>query len=258
MKYIEGESRNQQSMLPNCLDDYIAEDNPVRVIDAFVDGLDMETLGFNRSEPAETGRPAYDPRDLLKLYIYGYFNKIRSSRKLRRECSRNIELFWLLGKLQPDFRTIADFRKDNSKALQNTFRAFGKICLKLKLYQKELLAIDGSKIRAQNSKDNCYNAETLEKKLAHIDGKISEYLSQMDKEDREENVVEQSPEAIKAALEELILRKEKYQGYLTELLERGETQLLTTDPEARRMHSKDGFHCCYNVQTAVDSGSQGY
>lgn len=255
MKYIEGESRNQQSMLPNCLDDYIAEDNPVRVIDAFVDGLDMETLGFNRSEPAETGRPAYDPRDLLKLYIYGYFNKIRSSRKLRRECSRNIELFWLLGKLQPDFRTIADFRKDNSKALQNTFRAFGKICLKLKLYQKELLAIDGSKIRAQNSKDNCYNAETLEKKLAHIDGKISEYLSQMDKEDREENVVEQSPEAIKAALEELILRKEKYQGYLTELLERGETQLLTTDPEARRMHSKDGFHCCYNVQTAVDSGS---
>jgi transposase len=255
MKYIEGESRYQKNMLPDNIDDFVDEENPVRVIDAFVDGLDMEALGFRRYEPAETGRPAYDPRDLLKLYIYGYLNKIRSSRKMKKECYRNVELFWLLGKLRPDFRTIADFRKDNPKALQNTFRAFGKICLKLKLYQKELLAIDGSKIRAQNSKDNCYNAETLEKKLAHIDEKISAYLSQMDKEDRDENVEEQSPEAVKAAVEELTHRKEKYQGHLAELLESGETQLLTTDPEARRMHSKDGFHCCYNVQTAVDSGS---
>ena len=255
MKYIKGESRTQKSMLPDSIDDYVDEENPVRVIDAFVDGLNMETLGFLRFEPAETGRPAYDPRDLLKLYIYGYLNKIRSSRKLKKECLRNVELFWLLGKLQPDFRTIADFRKENPKAIQNTFRAFGKICLKLKLYQKELLSIDGSKMRAQNSKDNCYNAETLEKKLAHIDEKISAYLSQMDNEDRDENAEEQSPEAVKSAIEELTNRKEKYQGHLAKLLKSGETQLLTTDPEARRMHSKDGFHCCYNVQTAVDSKS---
>lgn len=255
MKYIEGEDRNQQSMLPECIDDYVGEENPVRVIDAFVDGLSMETLGFRRSEPAETGRPAYDPRTLLKLYIYGYLNKIRSSRKLMQECDRNIEVFWLMGKLQPDFRTIADFRKDNTKAIQNTFRAFGKICLKLKLYQKELLAVDGSKVRAANSKENCYNAETLEKKLKHIDEKIGAYLARLDNEDKEEGADEQSPEAVKAAINELKQRKEKYQGYLTELLESGETQLLTTDPEARRMHSKDGFHCCYNVQTSVDSGS---
>ena len=255
MKYIEGENRYQTNMLPNNIEDYVDEENPVRVIDAFVDGLDMEALGFLRFEPAEMGRPAYNPRDLLKLYIYGYLNKIRSSRKLMKECGRNVELFWLIGKLQPDFRTIADFRKDNAKALQNTFRAFGKICLKLKLYQKELLAIDGSKIRAQNSKDNCYNAEVLEKKLTHIDQKIAEYLDLMDKTDREELEEEPSAETIKTAINELTHRKEKYQGYLAELEKSGETQLLTTDPEARRMHSKDGFHCCYNVQTAVDSGS---
>jgi transposase len=255
MKYVEGESRKQQSMLPDCIDDYVGEENPVRVIDAFVDGLEMEKLEFGRTEPAETGRPPYDPRDMLKLYIYGYLNRIRSSRKLMKECGRNIELFWLMGKLQPDFRTIADFRKDNKKAIQNTFRAFGKICLKLNLYQKELLAVDGTKIRAVNSKDNCYNEEVLKKKLAHIEEKIAEYLNQMEEADNDESKEEQCPEKVKAAIEELKHRKEKYQGYLTQLQESGETQLLTTDPEARRMHSKDGFHCCYNVQTSVDSGS---
>jgi transposase len=255
MKYIEGESRTQQTMLPDCIDDYVGGDNPVRVIDAFVNGLDMEALGFNRSEPADTGRPPYNPCDLLKLYIYGYLNRIRSSRRLMKECGRNIELFWLIGKLRPDFRTIADFRKDNTKAIRNTFRAFGKICMKLKLYQKELLAVDGTKIRAVNSNDNCYTAEVLEKKLAHIDDKITAYLKQMDGEDSEETAGEQSPESVKAAVEELKSRKIRYQEYLEELQESGETQLLTTDPEARRMHSKDGFHCCYNVQTAVDAGS---
>ena len=229
-------------MVTECLEDYISEENPVRVIDAFVDSLDLNLTGFIRTIPRETGRPPYDPRYLLKLYVYGYFNKIRSSRKLKTECTRNIELFYLLGKLAPDFRTISDFRKDNSKALKKVFTAFVKLCLKLNLYQKELLAVDGSKFRAVNSKNNVYNAEVLEKKLKRIDEHIVEYFSQMDKNDEAEPDAP-SPEQIKAAIEELTLRKEKYQGYLKELLESGETQLLTTDPEARRMHSKDGFHC---------------
>lgn len=254
MKYIKGQPRSQMTMVTECLEDYISEENPVRVIDSFVDSLDLDLAGFVRTIPKETGRPPYDPRDLLKLYIYGYFNKIRSSRKLMTECTRNIELFYLLGKLTPDFRTISDFRKDNAKALKKVFGAFVKLCLKLNLYQKDLLAVDGSKFRAVNSKSNVYNAEVLEKKLKRIDEHITEYLSQMDKNDETEPD-SPSPKQIKAAIQELTLRKEKYQGYLKELLESGETQLLTTDPEARRMHSKDGFHCCYNVQSAVDNGS---
>lgn len=255
MKYMEKRDRSQISFLPECVEDYIDEENPVRVIDAFVASLDMEALGFQKAKPAQTGRPAYDPRDLLKLYLYGYLNRIRSSRMLMRECRRNIELFYLLGGLKPDFRTIADFRKDNATAIRNTFRAFGKLCVRLGLYNKELLAVDGTKIRAVNSKDNCYNQEVLEKKLAHIEEKISAYLAALDEEDKAERKPETDSEKIKAAIEELRTRQEKYEGILQELLESGETQILTTDPEARRMHSKDGFHCCYNVQTAVDSGS---
>lgn len=256
MKYVEGEAREQMTLLPECIEDYIGEDNPVRVIDAFVDGVDLEALGIKRATPNEMGRPSYDPHDLLKLYVYGYFNRIRSSRRLMAECRRNVELFYLLGKLKPDFRTIADFRKDNAKALKNVFRAFVKLCMKLGLYQKELLAVDGTKIRAVNSKDNCYNAEILQKKLARIDEHIAEYLKQMDKNDASEPEAKKlTPEQVKEAVRELGKRKEKYQGYLKTLKESGETQLLTTDPEARRMHSKDGFHCCYNVQTAVDGGS---
>lgn len=257
MAYLKGQDRKQTILLPDCIDDLIGQDNPVRVIDAFIDGLDMEEAGFKRSVPNATGRPPYDPRDLLKLYVYGYFNKIRSSRKLMTECIRNIELFFLLNRLTPDFRTISDFRKDNTKALRNVFRAFVKICLKLNLYQKELLAIDGSKFRAVNSKQNSsYNADTLKKKLARIDENISKFLSNMDEEDNTQPFDSKyTPEEIKAAIEELSNRKEKYIGYLEELAATGETQKLTTDPEARVMQSKDGFHCCYNVQTAVDKGS---
>jgi transposase len=256
MKYIEGQSRDQITLLPDCIDDLIGQDNPVRVIDAFVDNLDIDEMGFKRPVPNSTGRPSYNPRDLLKLYVYGYMNKIRTSRKLMKECGRNIELFYLLNRLTPDFRTISDFRKDNTNAIHEVFHAFVKVCLKLKLYEKELLAIDGSKIRAVNSKNNCYNEEALEKKLANIDAHISEYLKMMDNADASE-IDEDLPTAgkIRAALKELAQRKETYEGYLEKLQESGETQVLLTDPEARRMHSKDGFHCCYNVQTAVDKGS---
>lgn len=216
----------------------------------------MDKLGFKRAKPNDTGRPAYDPRDLLKLYIYGYFNKIRSSRKLMQECTRNLEVMYLIGKLTPDFRTIADFRKDNPKALKRVFKEFAKVCLKLNLYQRELLAIDGSKFRAQNSKNNCYNKVVLEKKLANIENHISDYLNHLDKEDKNEIIREETnTEEIRKAIQELTERKEKYVGYLNELEKSGEKQILATDPDARRMHSKDGFHCSYNVQTAVDGGS---
>ncbi len=188
MKYKEKKDRWQISFLPECVEDYISEENPVRVIDAFVDSLDMGGLGFEKAKPAQTGRPAYDPRDLLKLYLYGYLNRIRSSRMLMRECRRNIELFYLLGGLKPDFRTIADFRKDNAGAIRNTFRTFGKLCVKLGLYHRELLAVDGTKIRAVNSKDNCYNQEVLEKKLSHIDEKITAYLAALDEQYKADRV----------------------------------------------------------------------
>ena len=215
MKYIKVQNREQITILPDCIDDLIGQDNPVRVIDAFIDGLDLDEAGFQRAVPNITGRPSYDPRDLLKLYVYGYFNKIRSSRKLMIECSRNIELFYLLNRLTPDFRTISDFRKDNAKAVKNVFLAFVKICLNLNLYQKELLAIDGSKFRAVNSKRNLYNKDTLKKKLARIDENISKYLTHMNEEDdsqpsNSEYTTKQVKDAIKNEKnnwDELILKK---------------------------------------------------
>lgn len=256
MGYIEGRDRQQIMLLPESIEQLVDEDNPVRVIDAFVDGLNIEKLGFTKNKPAETGRPAYDPRDLLKLYIYGYFNKIRSSRKLMKECQRNIELFYLLGRLTPDFRTIADFRKQNGPALKNVFREFVGICLSMKLYQKELLAIDGTKIRAVNSKANSYNQETLIKKLVRIEENIQRYLSEMDHLDQSETDDKKVSKAeLLAKIESLRQRRETYQGFQKQLKETGESQILTTDPEARVMQSKDGYHCYYNVQTAVDDGS---
>lgn len=256
MNYITGQSRGQITLLPDCIEDLIDSNNPVRVIDTFIDRLNIEACGFNRAEPNSTGRPSYDPRDLLKLYVYGYFNKIRSSRKLMIECSRNIELFYLLNRLNPDFRTISDFRKNNAKAIKNAFRAFVKLCLKLNLYHKELISIDGSKFRAVNSKINSYNKDTLKKKLQRIDENIARYLSTMDSEDNSDiDSQTYTKDQIKTAIDELTLRKEKYTSFLNELETTGETQILTTDPEARVMQSKNGFHCCYNVQTAVDDTS---
>ncbi|MGL4483816.1 MAG: transposase [Anaerovoracaceae bacterium] len=256
MNYILGEERAQITLLPASIDEYVAEDNPVRVVDAFVDSLDMEALGFQRAKPNLTGRPSYNPRDLLKLYIYGYFNKIRSSRCLMRECTRNIELMYLLAKLVPDFRTIADFRKNNPKAIKNVFKEFVRLCVELDLYQREIIAIDGSKFRASNSDKNCYNKEVLDKKIAHIERRMTEYLSYLDKEDRSEVDFNKSKnQRVKEAIAELTERRQKYLNFKKELSQTGESQLLTTDPEARRMYSKDGFHCSYNAQTAVDAGS---
>lgn len=221
MGYKEKTSRGQMMLMPDCIEDFVGEDNPVRVIDAFIDSLDLTAMKFRKSKPAGTGCPAYNPSDMLKLYVYGYYNRIRSSRKLMTECCRNIEVMWLIGKLVPDFRTIADFRKENAKSLKLVFREFVKLCDKLKLYNKELLAVDGTKIRAQNSDDKCFNSEILQKKLANIDKHIAEYLSAMEKTDAAEHDEAMTPEQVQAALIDLLKRKEKYEGYLTELKETG-------------------------------------
>lgn len=256
MTYIKGMDRGQMC-LPEFIEDMVSVENPVRVIDCFVDSLDMQTLGFQKAEPARTGRPAYDPKDLLKLYLYGYFNKIRSSRKLMQECTRNVELFFLLNRLSPDFRTISDFRKDNADSIRNVFLEFAKLCIGLGLYQRELFAVDGSKFRAVNGNKRMYNQEILTKKLERISMKLKEYMDHLDREDKNEDTSDDDDKEGHTSLSDKIQvlkdRQSLYGQYLDELASSGEKQKLITDPEARMMHShKDGFHCCYNVQTAVD------
>lgn len=254
MPYIKGESRGQLTLLPESLEDYVTEENPVRVIDAFVNKLDIKSMGFIKHTPSKDGRPGYDPRDMLKLYIYGYLNKIRSSRRLRTECSRNVELMWLLGKLVPDFRCIADFRKDNAESIKLVFREFTVLCNKLNLIGKDLVAIDGSKFKAVNSKDNNFTKGKLTDRISWIDEKISDYLLKLDENDKSETPIsEKSIDEIKAEIKELEQRKEKYIGYLQELIENKQNQKSITDPESKLMKNNGKMDVCYNTQTAVDS-----
>lgn len=253
MKYIEGQDRFQKTYFPDVIDDYIPLESPVRVIDAFVDNLDFEKLGF-QSEAKGTGRPSYNPRDMLKLYIYGYFNKIRSSRKLETETCRNIELIWLLSKLTPDHKTISEFRKKNKKFLKNVFRSFVQLCIKLDLYGKELVAIDGSKFRAVNSLDRNFNQKKLEDRIKRIDEKLEQYLLELNQNDETEcDAPKHTKEEIAEAISELTDRKQYYQDMKVELDESGQTQISVTDPEAKRMKQSDGSSgVCYNIQTSVD------
>lgn len=168
-RFIEGESRTQTTLLPDCLDDYITEDNPVRAVEVFIDELDLMTLGFAGAQPAVTGRPSYHPSVLLKMYLYGYLNRIQSSRRLERECQRNIELMWLTGKLSPDFKTIADFRRDNGVAIRSVCREFIVLCRRLNLFTQAIVAIDGSKFKAVNAHDRNFTHGKLEKRMQQID-----------------------------------------------------------------------------------------
>ena len=254
MSYIEGYCRTQRLLLPDLLDDYVTEENPVRFIDAYVESLDLERLGFARAQAALTGRPAYDPRDLLKLYIYGYLNRIRSSRRLERETHRNVELIWLLRKLRPDFKTVADFRKNNTKALQALFREFVPLCKQLNLFGAELLAIDGSKVKAVNSKHKNFTKTKLEKALKDIDEQVAKYLSALDASDREESSVHQpTGEELQQKIESLKERQQRYHGFVQEITASGETQLSLTDPDSRSMPKSPKVDVGYNVQIAVDS-----
>ena len=168
MDFIQGEVRKQYIMFPDLLDDYITEDNPTRVIDAYVEHLDLDDLGFTKAVPNDTGRPMYCAKDMLKLYVYGYMNRTRSSRRLEAETKKNVEVMWLLCKLSPDHKTISRFRKDNKKALKNVFRDFSKLCLDLELYGRELIAVDGSRFQAVNSKENNFNFDKIKDRLKRI------------------------------------------------------------------------------------------
>ncbi len=260
MDYIRGLTRNQVMLFPESVEDYITEDNPVRFIDAFVGHLDLGELGFQRAQPAETGRPAYDPGDLLRLYLYGYLNRVRSSRMLERESKVNLEVMWLLGKLTPDFKTIADFRRDNLAAIKAVCREFTLLCRKLKLFGGELVAIDGSKFKAVNNRRRNFSEARLAGAIKAMDEKISAYLGSLDQADAvETDQDEPRPSAaeLREKIETLQQRKAKYQALKQELKESGAKQVSLTDRDARSMVMHHGStEVGYNVQTAVDEQHQ--
>ena len=183
-RFVEGEDRKQVTLLPECLDDFVAEDNPVRIIDAFVEELELESMGFDGVTPSTTGRPSYHPAVLLKIYIYGYLNRIQSSRRLERECQRNVELMPLTGRLVPDFKTIADFRRDNGAGIRNVCRRFVVLCRDLKLFSQALVAIDGSKFKASNTRDRNFTTGKIDKRQQQIEESIQRYLSALETADR--------------------------------------------------------------------------
>ena len=250
-KFIEGQDRSQGTLFPERLDDYVEEDSPVRVIDVFIDDLDISGLGF-RTELAATGRPRYHPKTLLKLYVYGYLNRVQSSRRLEVEAQRNIELMWLTGRLAPDFKTIADFRKDNPEAIRLVCREFVMLCKKLNLLSEKLVAIDGSKFKAVNSRDRNFTKAKMKRRLKDVESAIERYLAQLDETDR----TEPKPDDAKtlqdkvAKLREEMARLKKLE---VRMLEAPDQQLSLTDPDARSMNSRGTGLVGYNVQSAVDA-----
>jgi len=260
MDFIRGVTRKQVILFPETVEDYITEDNPVRFIDAFVVSLDLVRLGFSRASPKETGRPAYDPADLLRLYLYGYLNRVRSSRMLEREAKVNLEVMWLLGKLTPDFKTIADFRRDNLAALKAVCREFTLLCRKLKLFGGELVAIDGSKFKAVNNRRRNFNEARLSKAIKALEEKIAGYLGSLDEADAAEpDPPEPTPSAaqLREKIKTLQQRKAKYEALKQGLQESGEKQVSLTDPDARAMVMHHGStEVGYNVQTVVDEKHQ--
>ena len=253
MSFIQGTPRSEVLLFPEAIDDYVTDDNPVRFIEAFVDNLDLHELGFSRATPAPTGRPAYSPADLLKLYIYGYLNRTRSSRLLEKECSRNLELIWLMRKLRPDFKTIADFRKDNAAAIKQVCRQFTLICKRLALFGGELVAIDGSKFKAQNSKRRNFTVKKLDESIKEIDAKIESYLRQLDEADQKEAEVKAlTSEQLKEKIQRLRTQKLNYEQMQQQLKASGESQISLTDSDSRSMKVSQGTDVCYNLQTVVD------
>src|SRR5712672_4558645 len=254
--FVEGIDRNQSSLFPAELKDYVSEDNLVRAVDAFVDGLDLGRLGFGRVAPLEKGRPCYHPATLLKIYIYGYLNRVPSSRRLERECQRNIELVWLTGHLAPDFKTIADFRKDNGEAIREVCRTFVALCRELDLLSAASVAIDGSKFKAVNARDKNFTEAKMKRRLERIDESIARYLSQLETAYRHGDAV---PEAKVALLKEKIekLKEEivRLNAINAEMMKSEDKQVSLTDPDARSMATsgKGTGIVGYNMQIAVDA-----
>ncbi|MDH1428195.1 IS1182 family transposase [Comamonas aquatica] len=253
-RFIEGECRDQVTLLPECLDDFIGEDNPVRIVDAFVDELDLQALGFNRAAPASTGRPAYHPAVLLKLYIYGYLNRIQSSRRLEREAQRNVELMWLTGRLAPDFKTIADFRHHNGVGIRKVCSHFIGLCRELKLFSQAIVAIDGSKFKAVNNGDNNFSNGKIEGRKRQIEQSIQRYLDTLETADRTQPAeVEVKTKRLKEKIELLRLQMQKLEQIQEQIKAQPDGQISTVDPDSRVMISKGQGVVGYNVQAAVDT-----
>ena len=254
-RFIEGGERSQSVLFPERLDDWIDEDNPVRAIDVFVDELDLATLGFDGVEPAATGRPAYRPCTLLKIYIYGYLNRLQSSRRLERETQRNVELIWLTGRLMPDFKTIADFRKDNGAAIRQVCRQFVLLCRQMNLFTEAVVAIDGSKFKAVNNRDKNFTERKLKARMQQLEESIERYLTELDRADREPSLV---PEGRVSQLKEKLANVKTQMQQLAEIerqmLNAADQQVSLTDPDARSMATsgRGTGIVGYNVQSAVD------
>lgn len=258
MGYIEGAQREQQILFPASLEEYVEDNSEVRVIDAFIGHLGFEELGFVRGEAAETGRPGYDPRIVLAIYIWGHLNRIRSSRRLERECSRNVELMWLSGMLRPDFKTLCRFRQDNGKAIGKVLVQFRLWCQREELFGSELVAIDGSKFKAVNSTRRNMTQNKLTKLIESEKHLVAEYIAELDEADKREEERDNTREKLSAGeLKEKIDTIGEYlkehEATLTGMKERGERQISLTDPDARLMKTSKGMDVCYNIQTAVDA-----
>ncbi len=256
-RFVEGADRGQSTLLPECLDDWIDENNPVRVIDAFVDALDLSELGFSGAAPAATGRPAYHPSVLLKLYIYGYLNRVQSSRRLEREAGRNVEVMWLLGRLVPDHKTIADFRKDNGIALRQVCARFVELCRTMGLLARASVAIDGSKFKAVNNRDRNFTRGKVERRRAQLEESVERYLSQLDTADRQEpsEALSATTTRLKDKLVKLESEMQRLQAIEAQMLSSTDQQISLTDPDSRSMATsgRGSGVVGYNVQVAVDT-----
>ena len=255
--FIEEADRGQLSLLPGSLDDWVGKDNPVRVIDAFVDGLDLKKLGFDTVEPLDIGRPGYHPSIHLKLYIYGYLYRVQSSRRLERECHRNLEVMWLLGRLAPDHKTIADLRKDNGAAIKKACGQFVELCRSLGLLSKGSVAIDGSKFKAVNNRDKNFTAAKVEKRRTQLEESVARYLAQLDTADRQEpsETIELKKTHLKEKLEKLKSEMDKLQAIEQQVLASPDKQISLTDADSRSMATsgRGSGIVGYNVQIAVDT-----
>jgi transposase len=255
-RFVEGEDRSQSTLFPERLEDYISEDNPVRAIEAFVEELDLGALGFDGTEPEVTGRPAYHPSTLLKIYLYGYLNRVQSSRRLEREAQRNLELIWLTGKLMPDFKTIADFRKDNGQAIRGVCREFITLCRGLNLFSEAIVAIDGSKFKAVNNHDNNFTDRKLKARMQPLEESIARYLTELDRADREPTLVTEARVShIKGKIATVKARMRQPKQIGKQMLKAPDGQISLSDPDARSMATsgRGTGMVGYNVQTAVDT-----
>ena len=264
--YVEGSDRRQALFLPDLLDDYVDEENEVRFIDAFVDTLDVAQLDFTHSEPKEEGRPSYDPKDLLKLYVWGYLNQVRSSRKLERECHRNLELIWLMKKLAPDFWTISEFRKQNVERIKGVFREFVAFLQDVDLVEGKFASIDGSKIKAVNAKKRYFTKESLEmRRLRLIEERVERYLKELEQNDGElarddddddngdAELLRKRNEYLRAKLVKVRKSRKELERIQRRLAESGENEISLTDPESRMMKNNGKIELCYNTELSMDA-----